>query len=129
MILAKPKRCTECLICMQVCSFQHFAQVTTKRSRIRVVDNWPDKPKMMVCIGCPDHECVTACPHEALSWGEFLELNADKCDSCGACAEACPVNGIGFDPVTGLPLACDTCNGEYMCVKSCPNQALERRGS
>ncbi len=129
MFLIRARRCTECQICMQVCSFHHFGLATTKRSRIRVEADWPEKPTIRVCLDCPGRECIAACPNKALSWGGFPVLDPDLCDSCGECAAACPVDGIAFDPVTDLPLVCDTCGGEYLCVKSCPTQALERKRS
>jgi Fe-S-cluster-containing hydrogenase component 2 len=31
-----------------------------------------------------------------------------------------------LDPITHLPLVCDTCDGDFQCVRWCPTQAIER---
>ena len=37
--------------------------------------------------------CSTHCPTGAISWGESLDIDADKCTGCGICANVCP-NGV-----------------------------------
>jgi Fe-S-cluster-containing hydrogenase component 2 len=32
-----------------------------------------------------------------------------------------------MDPVTNYPLVCDTCEGDFQCVRWCPTQAVERK--
>ncbi len=118
--------CTECLLCMGICSWVHFNASTTKRARIRVEAIWPQVPMIGVCLACREHECVSACPHKALTWKAWIRLDPGKCDACGMCADACPVNGVHLDPVTGHPLICDTCEGDFSCVVWCPTQALKR---
>ncbi len=44
--------------------------------------------RLSKCRLCADH-----CPTQAISWGESLEVNADKCTGCGICANVCP-NGV-----------------------------------
>lgn len=126
MITIRRSRCTECQICMEICSWRHFGENTTKRSRIRVEVDWPQAPVISVCLACKDQECVAACPTDALAWDHWIRLDKDRCDGCGRCAEACPVNGIHLDSHTRLPLICDTCEGEFQCVQWCPTQAIER---
>jgi carbon-monoxide dehydrogenase iron sulfur subunit len=120
-------RCTECQICMEICSWTHFGENTPKRARIRVEADWPKIPVISVCLACKDHECVAACPHDALKWEKWIRLDKNKCDACGLCLEACPVDGICMDPITHLPLICDTCRGDFNCIVWCPTQALRRR--
>jgi len=120
-------RCTECQICMEICSWTHFGENTPKRARIRVEADWPKIPVISVCQACKDHECVTACPHDALKWENWICLDENKCDACGLCVEACPVDGIYMDPIANLPLICDTCGGDFNCTVWCPTQALRRR--
>lgn len=127
MIKLNRTRCTECRICMLVCSLTHFEENTTKRSRIMVDAKWPDMPSIKVCLACRDHECVAACPHDALRWQNWIELDPDRCDGCGACADACPVEGVQMDSTTGLPLICDTCEGRFQCVQWCPTQAVQKK--
>ena len=129
MLKIRRSRCTECQICMEICSLTHFGIHTTKRARIRVEGEWPQTPNIRVCLACKDHECVAACPHEALRWEDWVRLDPAVCDGCGACAQACPVRGIQMDPVANLPLVCDTCEGAFQCVRWCPTQTLERMQS
>ena len=109
---------------MLICSWTHFAENTTKRSRIFVDAKWPEIPAIKVCLACPNHECVTACPHDALAWKNWIQLDKERCDGCGACLEACPVNGVQMDSQTDLPLICDTCEGQFQCVQWCPTNAI-----
>lgn len=111
---------------MEICCWRHFGESTTKRSRIRVEVDWPEAPVISVCLACKDHECVAACPTRALAWDSWIRLDKERCDGCGRCAEACPVNGIHMDSRSPLPLICDTCEGEFQCVRWCPTQAIER---
>jgi carbon-monoxide dehydrogenase iron sulfur subunit len=117
-------RCTGCQICMEICSWTHFGENTPKRARIRVEADWPKIPVINVCLACKDHDCVKACPHDALKWESWICLDKDKCDACGLCVEACPVGGIHMDPIANLPLICDTCRGDFNCIVWCPTQAL-----
>jgi Fe-S-cluster-containing hydrogenase component 2 len=128
MIKIKCSQCTECQICMGICSWTHYGESTTKRARIRVEADWPQIPSITVCLACKERECVSACPHDALKWKKWIVLDKKTCDSCGLCVEACPVEGIQMDPVTALPLICDTCEGSFQCVAWCPTQALMQRG-
>ena len=43
------------------------------------------------CISCG--ACAEACPVNAIVEGDTkYEINPDECIECGACAEACPVD-------------------------------------
>lgn len=58
-----------------------------------------------------------------------LKLNKSKCEGCGNCINACPVNEKEiniFEIVNGTIIdkgLCKQCNPAY-CIYSCPNQAL-----
>ena len=88
MINIMPSLCTESQICMAICSWEHFGETTTKRSRITVDADWPQTPNILVCLACKQHECVEACPHDALIWDNWIVLDKDRCDSCGICIGA-----------------------------------------
>lgn len=120
--------CSECQICMEICTWAHFRENTTKRSRIWLEADWPEIPVIKLCLACKDHECTGACPHNALKWDNWIVLDNSQCDACGLCVEACPVQGIRMDPLTERPLICDTCQGDFLCVAWCPTQALIQRG-
>jgi len=122
-------RCTECGICMQICSWTHFNEHNPHRSRIQIAAHWPHLPAISVCLACAKRECVEACPTEALTWDEWVRLDPAACDFCGACVTACPVQGIHPDPRTRLPLICDTCSGAFECTRWCPNDAIRIKGA
>ena len=126
MLETKPSRCTECEICMQICSWNHVGEINPKRSRVMIEANWPEVPSIRVCLACLGHECIAACPNEALKWNGWVQLEESLCNTCGACAEACPIQGILLDPGTRFPLICATCRGVFECTKWCPTQAIER---
>ena len=119
--------CTECQICMAICSWTHFGENTTKRARINVAADWPKTPIIRACLACKDHECVTACPHDALTWENWIHVDKSKCDGCAVCVDACPVKGITIDKQTGFPLICDTCDGRDQCVQWCPTNAVQKK--
>ena len=80
----------------------------------------------MACVSCIEKSCLI-CPRDALSTSEndSILLDADQCDACEVCVEACPVGAVGFHDA--LPLFCDLCDGEISCVKACPSGAISNR--
>lgn len=48
------------------------------------------------CGGCNDGRrcCVEACPVEALSKGDIIHVDSEKCIDCGVCVEVCPNKAI-----------------------------------
>ena len=126
MLKINPSKCTECEICMQICSWEHEGENNPKRSRIWIEAVWPETPEIFVCQACENHEWVEACPTEALVWENYIKIDTELCTSCESCVEACPVGGIRLDPVSAFPLVCDTCGGAFQCVQWCPTQAIER---
>ncbi|UCD71732.1 MAG: 4Fe-4S binding protein [Syntrophobacterales bacterium] len=128
MLKIVPSLCTECQICMEICSLAHFGENAPKRSRIWIEAEWPKEPHIFVCLACEDHDCVQACPAGALQWEDWIRLDRNLCDACGVCVESCPVGGIRIDPTEHTPLICDTCQDEFRCVRWCPAKAIERSG-
>ena len=123
-----PSQCTECQICAQVCAYEHFAQNNPKRSCVTLEAKWPEAPSIRVCLACPQRDCLQACPTDALRWDGWVRLEKESCIGCGSCVEACPVLGISMDPLTHLPLVCDTCQGGFLCARWCPTRAIEKIG-
>ena len=80
MIKMTRSKCTECQICMEICSWIHFEENTTKRSRIWVEADWPEMPTLRVCLACRDHDCIQACPNGALAWDNWIQVDKDLCD-------------------------------------------------
>ncbi len=127
MFKVHPQRCTECMICQQVCSLEHYGYHAPKKARITFSVQWPHKPKIHICIACKKKKCIQVCPQQALTWDDWVHVDTDLCDSCGLCVEACPSNGIHLAEDTSHPLICDTCQGQFLCVQWCPTQAIEKR--
>ena len=123
-------RCIGCGICGIVCSLYHEGdQINPKRSRIATLFI-PERLEIipMVCHFCKDAPCLTSCPVEAIYRDEekhIMMVDEEKCTGCEACIEACPYGGIRIHPMTGRAMICDHCNGEFACVKYCPENILE----
>jgi len=47
----------------------------------------------------------------------------EKCDSCGTCVDACPVDAITMTDVAVINE--ETCIDCGTCVDECPNKAIE----
>lgn len=46
-----------------------------------------------------------------------------SCNSCGICAQVCPVDNIELNE-SGVPIRADRCEGCYACVHWCPTHSL-----
>lgn len=126
MIKINSESCTGCRICEIICSLHHSGVINTKRSRVRVTTKWPWEDQPNLCRQCKKPKCVEACVKKALTFtGHHPVLNDAACDGCQACAAACPFKALYIDPETCKPIPCDTCHGQYMCSKWCPNKVLE----
>lgn len=118
-----PKACTGCRICEQVCSLHHYGMINPKRSRIRIY-RLEDQNKIETCQHCQKPKCMEICPTGALqiSNNRYI-LNQAKCDLCGKCIEACPIEG-SLHIFAGELLKCDLCEGHPVCVQYCVVDAL-----
>ena len=128
MLKLQNRLCTGCRICEMICSLTHEGEIAPRRSRIKVLSDWPKEETIQVCVACRPKKCIEACPQEALHWKETLQLREERCDLCGACAGACPFGGIRMDSPGRYPHFCDRCGGAYECVRWCPPKALARVG-
>jgi Fe-S-cluster-containing hydrogenase component 2 len=111
-------------MCEVACSSGHFGAVSPALSRIRVAKlDEIGIDLAIACFSCREKPCLE-CPTEALSVGPLgqIMLEADYCDGCGICFDACPVGAIGFHG--DEPLFCDLCDGAPTCVGVCPSGAL-----
>lgn len=119
----KKASCIGCQLCAQVCSAVKEGEYIPSKARIAIetyYDNGTLKYKDTYCTLCG--LCVKACPQGAISLGEYLLVDPDKCIGCGTCAAKCPKKVIRI--VAQKSLICDTCKGDPTCVKTCPQNAL-----
>ena len=57
--------------------------------------------------------------------GMVADVYAPRCDGCGQCAEACPVDAIDVQLLATIdPWACTGCG---RCVAVCPQEAIRMR--
>jgi Fe-S-cluster-containing hydrogenase component 2 len=114
-------------MCEVACASGHFGAVSPALSRIRVAKlDEIGIDLAIACFSCREKPCLE-CPTEALSVGPQgqIVLEADYCDGCGICFDACPVGAIGFHG--DGPLFCDLCDGDPTCVGVCPSGALSNQ--
>lgn len=127
MIHCDVRKCVGCRMCEVACSAFHFGGVSPAMARIRVAKLESTGIDMAVaCLSCIEKYCLV-CPTDALSVGEQGEilLDAELCDGCRSCVEACPIGAVGFHD--DMPLFCGLCYGEVTCVGVCPTDALSYR--
>jgi len=55
----------------------------------------------------------------------IVEIDREKCTSCGACISPCPVSALAFDPSYNLQLDESRCVGCRVCVDACPLRAIK----
>jgi carbon-monoxide dehydrogenase iron sulfur subunit len=124
MIKTHPSLCTGCRICEMICSLTHEGNIANKCSRIRIRSNWPQEEKILICIACEPKKCIEVCPESAFSWNTYLRIDEEKCTGCLLCTDACPYGGIHTEISKEFPFFCDTCDGDFQCVKWCPTKAV-----
>jgi Fe-S-cluster-containing hydrogenase component 2 len=121
-------KCVGCRICEYVCSLEKDQVFNPTRSRIRTIRIYPYTNAALTCRLCEDAPCIVACPRKALTQSEengTIRIDADKCNGCGWCIEACDFGAIALDPDKKVVMICDLCDGSPKCVEWCPEEALE----
>ena len=48
--------------------------------------------------------CADYCPVQAITWGESLQVDPDKCTGCGICAAVCPTGAFEAQAPTNIEL-------------------------
>ncbi len=127
-VAADPDKCVGCSVCEYICSFEKEKVFNPLKSRIRAVRLRPPINLAVTCRLCENPPCVTACPREALEQSEetgVIMVDADKCNGCGWCIEACDYGAITLHPETRVVIVCDLCDGDPKCVEWCPEEALD----
>jgi carbon-monoxide dehydrogenase iron sulfur subunit len=120
-LLVDLTKCTGCEACVDACSGRTTNQYSERRSKVHLrKDESRTVFIPLICEHCAQHPCVEACPVEAIRYNErngiFKVVDAE-CTGCGACAEACPYQGIVM--TSEKALKCDLCEGDPLCVKFC----------
>jgi len=124
-----PERCSGCRLCEIACAVHREGVNNPKKARIRVISVYPHPVVRMpvVCSQCGDPKCGVACPTKAIYRKDgVVRINKEECIACYACVEACPFGAIYVHSEIETPLKCDLCedNGQPMCVKVCPTEAI-----
>ena len=120
-------KCTGCQLCEITCVHFHSTDFDQSSHRLRIEykfrQNEPRISKPIVCPLC--EKCVEACKEGALSVGArgYLVLDRARCNSCGDCVTACPLDLVVLDR-QGIPLFCDMCEGDPQCVQWCKPGAI-----
>ncbi|MBN1873571.1 MAG: 4Fe-4S dicluster domain-containing protein [Anaerolineae bacterium] len=130
-IACDASKCIGCQLCEYICSYTKTGEYNTYRSRIRTVRVDEILITAVACRTCEDAPCVIACTRDALTQDPetgLISVNADRCDGCAWCIEACDFGAISINPATKMAEICDQCQDEEdgpQCVKWCPKDALE----
>ncbi|MCX5853328.1 MAG: 4Fe-4S binding protein [Deltaproteobacteria bacterium] len=126
-ILFDPEKCTGCGACEMICSTRNTEKVAPTSASVKVVtDETQGKTFAILCQHCRKPFCLEACPTRAIEKGEDGIVRIDRlfCTDCGLCTLACPAAAPLKDPGTQSIHKCDLCEGDPLCVKYCPENAL-----
>lgn len=130
-VTCDPELCIGCQLCEYICSYTKTGEYNTYRSRIRTIRAEEILITAVACRTCENAPCVIACTRDALTQDEetgIIHINAERCDGCAWCIEACDFGAISINPATKLAEICDQCEDLEdgpQCVKWCPKDALE----
>jgi len=124
-------KCIGCQLCEYICSYTKTGEYNSYRSRIRTVRVDEILITAVACRTCEDAPCVIACTRDALTQDPetgLISVNAERCDGCAWCIEACDFGAISINPATKMAEMCDQCQDKEdgpQCVLWCPKDALE----
>jgi len=77
---------------------------------------------------CENAPCLAVCPVGAISTHPETgakEIDTEKCIGCSACVYVCPFGAAILDRSAGNALICDLCEGDPLCAKLCPFEAIQ----
>lgn len=128
LIICDHSKCTGCGICELVCYALKFKRFNRTLSLIKSVRIKPEIDAALSCRLCESPPCVSSCPRGALIKSEQngrILIDDDKCIGCKFCIMACDFGAITLLPSKGIVAICDLCEGNPLCVKYCPAEALK----
>lgn len=131
--------CVGCGACVTACADEHDAFPLTDQALRRLYrtertvrgagrTTWYS----LACLHCDGRACMRACPKGCFSADEAtgtVQLDSTACVGCGACAGACPFQGVVLTE-QGRAAKCDGCLERLRmglpprCVAACPRQAI-----
>lgn len=130
-----PDVCTGCGLCDLMCSLYHEGEQGQSLSRGELVgDRMVSEFVFHVCRQCSRPKCYEACPNQdkALCMDDetgIKYIDAEECDGCGDCIEACPFDPprIKMHPARPTAFKCDLCRDRPdgpICLEYCGFDAL-----
>jgi Fe-S-cluster-containing hydrogenase component 2 len=125
-----PDRCRDCQTCALACSLYHEGACSLTLARLAIIkDAARYEFDIRICQHCPQPECLSACPADAMSMDKrgVVIIHDEACIRCGACAASCPHDAIFYHEREDRYLKCDLCAGRPegpLCVQLCPVGAL-----
>ena len=126
-IVFDPDKCTGCSTCEMVCSSRNDFPVSPAAASIRIVrDMQVGKNFAIFCQHCKEPTCMNVCPVHAIAKDKdgIVKIDDKLCVHCGLCAMVCPEAAPLISPRDRTVQKCDLCEGDPLCVKHCPEQAL-----
>lgn len=128
-LLIDPLKCKGCLRCELICSFIKENVINLIFSRIqllRFAENEFYYPA--TCEQCFHPPCRDACPTEAIKIDAqtgAIKVNEIACIGCHQCFLACPIGRVSLSPRSKIPIICDLCGGDPVCVTECEYDAIK----
>ena len=128
-------QCAGCGVCGLMCSLYHEKETRVILSR-SVLDREPFEGAyaLNVCRQCQAPSCYQSCPlkDSALCIDKITGIkyiNAEKCDGCGKCTQACPQKParIKLNADRKVAFKCDLCREREkgpICIEYCSQHAL-----
>ncbi|ADI01492.1 4Fe-4S dicluster domain-containing protein [Syntrophothermus lipocalidus] len=118
-------KCIACYSCMLACAREVMKSFSPSVAaiQIRTRGGYQSKLTADICRGCRVPPCAEACSYSALvpRKGGGVRLIEKKCNGCGDCIKACPVEYIRMHPETNKPIMCIHCG---ICAKFCPHDVI-----
>ncbi len=130
-------KCIGCYACQVSCRKEHTIPRGADRLKVHIQDAgiYPALMRLFLpslCNHCEKPTCTEYCSSNALYYTEegIVRYDAEACNHCLSCVEACVPGAIGYQKKVGLLSKCDFCFKRLQqglqpaCVLSCMAKAL-----